>query len=55
VAITPRTKDADDLLRKELKHADLGKFKKAVKRILAPPTKAKATAATHRRKKERER
>jgi hypothetical protein len=34
VAITQPTKDADDKLRKELEHADIGKFKQAVKQVL---------------------
>lgn len=36
VAITRATQDADDQLRKKLEHADIGKFKKAVKKVLAP-------------------
>jgi len=39
VAITQNTRDADEKLRKELEHADLGKFKKAVKKVLAPSPK----------------
>jgi hypothetical protein len=31
VAITPRTKDQDDKLRKELEHADVDKFKRVIK------------------------
>jgi hypothetical protein len=31
VAITPRTKDQDDKLRKALETADVEKFKKAIK------------------------
>ena len=40
MAITRTTQEADDQLRKELEQADLGKFQKAVKQVLAP-TKAK--------------
>jgi len=40
VAITPHTRDADNALKNLLKHADLEKFKKVVKRVLAPATKA---------------
>lgn len=36
MALTPATKDADDKLRQELEHADIGKFKKAVKKVLSP-------------------
>jgi hypothetical protein len=36
VAITQSTKEKDDALRKKLQNADLGKFKKAVKKMLAP-------------------
>jgi hypothetical protein len=43
VAITPHTKDADDKLRKELEHADIGKFKrvlqKTFEKVLVPAKK----------------
>jgi hypothetical protein len=41
VAITPATRKEDDRLRKELKNADIGKFKKLVKRVIAPAQRKK--------------
>jgi len=45
VAITQNTKDADAKLRKALQHANIEKFKKAIKKVLAPSTK---TAPKHK-------
>jgi hypothetical protein len=35
-AVSAKTRAADDRLRDELRHADLGKFEKALKRAIRP-------------------
>jgi len=44
VAITPNTRKEDERLRKELEHADLEAFKKALKPLIAPAKKQKRKA-----------
>jgi len=51
VAITQSTRNADDQLRKKLQNADIGKFKKAVKKVFAPSEEIRAQVSTKQGKK----